>query len=221
MDRDAIFIGSGLLLWVAFLAFWLGGIVSLGSVEVIAGLVLTSILVVLHYSQGTSWEPAEDISQDVLEQRAKSVPETDFPEPMNRSIGGGGAVGQVPAGEAGGELAEGEEEEEDEGFDPDSIADDEVEYYEIEFAKEGETIEVANNETILDAGEEEGWDLPYACREGQCISCAGHIEDGPAEDYIRHSQNDSLMDDDMEEGYCLTCVAYPVDDFTIESGESP
>jgi 2Fe-2S type ferredoxin len=220
MDRDAIFIGSGLLLWVAFLAFWLGNIVSLGSVEVITGLVLTSILVVLHYSQGTSWEPAEDISQDVLEQRAESLPETDFPEPMNRSIGGGGAVGEVPAGEAG-ELADAEEEEEDEGFDPDSIADDDVEYYEIEFAKEGETIEVANNETILDAGEEEGWDLPYACREGQCISCSGHIEDGSAEEYIRHSQNDSLMDDDMEEGYCLTCVAYPTEDFTLETGESP
>ncbi len=221
MNRDAIFIGGALLLWVAFIAFWLSNIISLGSVEFIAGLVLTSMFVILHYSGGTSWEPAEDISQDVLEQRAKSVPETDFPEPMNRSIGGGGAVGQVPAGEAGGELAEGEEEEEDEGFDPSSIADDEVEYYEIEFAKEGETIEVANNEPLLDAGEDEGWDLPYACREGQCISCAGHIEDGPAEDYIRHSQNDSLMDDDMEEGYCLTCVAYPTDDFTLETGESP
>ncbi|QUJ73651.1 2Fe-2S iron-sulfur cluster binding domain-containing protein [Haloarcula marismortui ATCC 33800] len=91
----------------------------------------------------------------------------------------------------------------------------------MEFAKEGETIEVANNETILDAGEEEGWDLPYACREGQCISCAGHIEDGPATDHIRHSNNDSLMDDDMEEGYCLTCVAYPTSEFTIETGESP
>ncbi|WP_424000805.1 2Fe-2S iron-sulfur cluster-binding protein [Haloarcula salina] len=185
------------------------------------GAVLTLIVVSLHYAKGTGWEAPEDISQEVLEQRAASVPETDFPEPYNRSIGGGGAAA-IPAGDAEGELGEGEEaEEEDEGFDPDSIADDEVEYYEIEFAKEGETIEVANNETILEAGEEEGWDLPYACREGQCISCAGHIEDGPAEDYIRHSNNDSLMDDDMEEGYCLTCVAYPTGEFTIETGESP
>jgi len=185
------------------------------------GAVLTLIVVSLHYAKGTGWEAPEDISQEVLEQRAASVPETDFPEPYNRSIGGGGAAA-IPAGDAEGELGEGEEaEEEDEGFDPDSIADDEVEYYEIEFAKEGETIEVANNETILEAGEEEGWDLPYACREGQCISCAGHIEDGPAEDYIRHSNNDSLMDDDMEEGYCLTCVAYPTSEFTIETGESP
>jgi 2Fe-2S type ferredoxin len=184
-----------------------------------AGALLTLTVVALHYAKGTGWDAPEDISQEVLEQRAATVPETDFPEPYNRSIGGGGAAA-IPTGEAG-ELGEGEEEEEDAGFDPDDIADDEVEYYEIEFEKEGQTIEVANNETILDAGEDEGWDLPYACRQGQCISCAGHIQDGPAEEYIRHSQNDSLMDDDMEEGYCLTCVAYPVADFSIETGESP
>jgi len=148
------------------------------------------------------------------------VPETDFPEPMNRSIGGG-AAGAIPAGDAEGELAEGDEEEADEGFDPDAIAEDEVEYYEIDFAKEGETVEVANNETILDAGEDEGWDLPYACRQGQCVSCAGQIQDGNASDFIRHSNNEALFDDDMEDGYCLTCVAYPTGEFTIETGEQP
>ena len=189
-------------------------------VGVLSGLSLTLIVVALHYAKGTGWEAPEDISQEVLEQRAATVPETEFPEPYNRSIGGGGATA-IPAGEAEGELGETEEEAEDAGFDPDDIADDEVEYYEIEFAKEGETIEVANNETLLDAGEEEGWDLPYACREGQCISCAGQVTDGPAEEYIRHSQNDSLMDDDMEDGYCLTCVAYPTGEFTLETSESP
>ncbi|MBX0287152.1 2Fe-2S iron-sulfur cluster-binding protein [Haloarcula salinisoli] len=189
-------------------------------VGVLSGLTLTLIVVALHYAKGTGWEAPEDISQEVLEQRAATVPETDFPEPYNRGIGGGSAAA-IPAGEAEGELGESEEEEEEAGFDPDAIADDEVEYYEIEFAKEGETIEVANNENLLEAGEEEGWDLPYACREGQCISCAGQITDGPAEEYIRHSQNDSLMDDDMEEGYCLTCVAYPTEEFTLETSESP
>src|SRR6056297_3636442 len=190
-------------------------------VGVLSGATLTLIVVALHYAKGTGWEAPEDISQEVLEQRAATVPETDFPEPYNRSIGGGGATA-IPAGEAEGELGEGEEaEEEDEGFDPDDIADDEVEYYEIEFAKEGETIEVANNETLLDAGEEEGWDLPYACREGQCISCAGQITDGPADEYIRHSNNGSLMDDDLDDGYCLTCTAYPTQEFTLETSESP
>ncbi|MDG5778437.1 2Fe-2S iron-sulfur cluster-binding protein [Haloarculaceae archaeon H-GB2-1] len=184
------------------------------------GVALTAIAVALHYTKGTGWEAPDDISQEVLERRAAAVPETDFPEPMNRSIGGGGAAA-IPAGGAEGELEEGEAEEEEEGFDPSAISDDEVEYYEVEFVNEGETIEVANNEPILDAGEDEGWDLPYACRQGQCVSCAGQIQDGPAEDYIRHSQNESLFEDDMEDGYCLTCVAYPVDDFTIKTGEQP
>ncbi|MFB6254253.1 MAG: 2Fe-2S iron-sulfur cluster-binding protein [Halobacteriaceae archaeon] len=181
---------------------------------------ITLITVAVHYTQGQSRTVPEDLAQEILERRAKSVPETDFPEPMNRSIGGGGAAGAIEEAGESGELEEGEEAEET-GFDPSSISEDEVEYYEIEFEKEGETIEVANNETILEAGEDEGWDLPYACREGQCLSCGAHIEDGEALDYIRHSNNEMLNDDELEQGYCLTCVAYPVDDFTIETGESP
>jgi 2Fe-2S type ferredoxin len=185
------------------------------------GAVLTLTAVVLHYSKGTGWEPNDDISQEVLEKRAESLPETDFPEPMNRSIGGGGvAAGAVAAG-AEGELEEGAEDEEDEGFDPDAIAEDDVEVFEIEFAKEGETIEIANNENILDVGEDKGWDMPYACREGSCLSCAGHIEDGPAGDYIVHSNNDTLNEEEMDNGYCLTCTAYPTDSFTLETGEQP
>ena len=191
-------------------------------VGIAAGATLTLVVVAFHYAKGTGWEAPEDISQQVLEQRAATVPETEFPEPYNRAIGGGAAPAAVPAGEAEGELEEGEEEaEEDSGFDPEAISDDEVEYYEVEFAKEGETIEVGNNENLLEAGEDEGWDLPYACREGQCLSCGGLIPDGPAEEYIRHTNNDTLNEDDMDDGYCLTCVAYPIDDFTLETSESP
>ena len=195
-------------------------------VSIGVGAVLTLLAVGLHYTKGTGWEPTEDISQEIMEQRAASLPETDFPEPYNRGIGGGGApAGAIGGGEgAEGELAEGEEgdaDEESDGFDPSSIPDDEVETYEIEFAKEGETIEVANNETILEAGEDEGWDLPYACREGQCVSCSGKITNGDATKDVRYSNNEALFDDDMEDGYCLTCVAYPTASFTIETGEQP
>ncbi|CCQ32490.1 ferredoxin protein [Halorhabdus tiamatea SARL4B] len=182
------------------------------------GFTLTAVL--LHYAKGTGWEPAEDVSTTLLERRAAAVPETDFAEPMNRSIGGGGAA--IPAGtaDAEGELA-GDAEEAETGFDPEAIPDEEVEHYEIEFGKEGETIEVANNETILEAGEDEDWDLPYSCRQGQCLSCSGHIADGPAEDFVKHSNNDTLSDEEMENGYCLTCTAHPTTDFTIETGETP
>jgi len=218
MNRDAILVGGALLVWVAFLTFWLGNIVELTSLGVVTGFLLTAVTVILHYSEGTGWEPTEDISQDVLERRAETVPETDFPEPMNRSIGGGGVPAAVGAGGAEGELADSEDEAE-EGFDPAAIEDPET--YEIEFSKKGETVEVAEDETLLEAGEDEGWDLPYACREGQCLSCSGHTADGDAHEYIRHSQNDTLNDDEMDKGYCLTCTAYPTQSFSLETDESP
>ena len=186
--------------------------------SIAAGLV--SVLVVLHFTNGTGWESTPDISQEILDRRAASVPETSFPEPMNRAIGGGG--GAVPAvGEAGGEEGAELEEAEEESQSPADMPDDEVEYFEIEFAKEGETIEMASNETILDQGEDEGFDLPYACRQGQCVSCAAHITDGPAEDHVIHHEQETFTDEEMEDGYTLTCVAYPIDDFTIETGEAP
>ncbi|MFB6311948.1 MAG: 2Fe-2S iron-sulfur cluster-binding protein [Salinirussus sp.] len=220
MKRDAVIVGAALVLWVGFIVFWWGDLIQLTSIGILAGAALTIAAVALHYSSGTGWEPKADISGEVLERRAQSVPETEFPEPMNRSIGGGGGAVAIEGG-AEGELAEGEEEAEEEGFDPSAIPEDEVEYFEVEYAKEGETIEVASNEHLLEAGEDEGWDLPYACREGQCLSCGGHVAEGDARDYIRHSNNEMLDDAELSEGYCLTCVAYPIADLTIETNETP
>ncbi|MFB6251638.1 MAG: 2Fe-2S iron-sulfur cluster-binding protein [Halobellus sp.] len=184
------------------------------------GVTLTLLVVAIHYARGTGWTATGDISQEVLEQRASTLPETDFPEPMNRSIGGGAApAGGVVGGEEGAELEEAEEAEE---VDPSDIPEDEIEYFEVEFAKQGETIEVSNDEPLLDQGEEEGWDLPYACRQGQCVSCAGQITSGGnSEDYIEHDNQQMLDDAELGEGYTLTCVAYPRADFTIETGEAP
>jgi 2Fe-2S type ferredoxin len=184
------------------------------------GAALTLVAVALHYSRGTGWQPSADISQEVLERRAESVPETDFPEPMNRSIGGGGvAAGAVAAGEDGAELEEGGEEE---AAGPADIPEDEIEYFEVEFEKEGQTIEIANNQTVLEGGEDAGMDLPYACRQGQCVSCAGQITSGGnSEDYVVHDNQQMLDDDELGDGYTLTCVAYPRADFTIETGKAP
>ncbi len=178
-------------------------------------------LVVLHFIKGTGWQSSPDISQDILERRAATVPETSFPEPMNRSIGGGGGAVAIGAGDGAdgesGELEEAEPEEQS----PADMPEDEVEYFEIEFAKEGTTIEMASNETILDQGEEEGMDLPYACRQGQCVSCSAKITDGAAEDNVVHFKQETLAEGEMDQGYTLTCVAYPIADFTIETGEAP
>jgi 2Fe-2S type ferredoxin len=185
------------------------------------GLLAVLVMVALHFSPGTERIIPDDISQDVLEHRTESVPETGFPEPMNRSIGGGAVPGSAVGGggEADGELAEGEAEEAEPS--PAEIPDDEADTFEIEYAKEGETIEVKENEPLLDAGEDEGWDLPYACRQGQCVSCGGQVTDGPAEEYLTHDGQEMLSEDELGDGYTLTCVAYPTADLTLETSETP
>jgi len=194
--------------------------VAVGMVDVVGlglGAVVVGALVVMHFTRSASRPAPEDITEDVLARRASTVEDPGFEEPYSRSVGGGAVGGAVVAGEGEGE----EEEEEETGFDPSSISEDEIEYFDVEFVKEGSTIEVANNETLLEAGEDEGWDLPYACREGQCLSCGAHITDGDAHEFIRHGNNDTLSDDEMDQGYVLTCQAYPMADFSLETSETP
>jgi phenol hydroxylase P5 protein len=79
----------------------------------------------------------------------------------------------------------------------------------------GQTIEVDDDQTILDAALRAGIYLPHACCHGLCATCKVTITDGE----IDHGEasNFALMDYEREEGKALACCARLQSDVVIEA----
>lgn len=87
--------------------------------------------------------------------------------------------------------------------------------YELTIEPLGQTIEVEDGQTILDAALRAGIYLPHACCHGLCATCKVQVTDGE----VDHGEASTfaLMDFEREEGKCLACCARLESDLVIEA----
>lgn len=65
-------------------------------------------------------------------------------------------------------------------------------------------IPIDEEQTLLEGIEEYGLEVLYSCRAGVCVTCAAKILEGTVDLGFA-----SITDDLKDEGYVLTCSAYP------------
>jgi ferredoxin len=74
-----------------------------------------------------------------------------------------------------------------------------------------QTIEVPATEAILGEAFEHGIKIPFECVVGACAACEGKLLSGS----VDQSEQIFLNEDQIAEGYIVTCVAKPTSDCII------
>jgi ferredoxin len=85
--------------------------------------------------------------------------------------------------------------------------------HKVNFLKSGITIDVAEDEYILEAAEDAGLRLPYDCRSGTCTTCMQKCLEGEMDQDMAFA----LDDEDAEKGYRLICIGSPLSDVVLDA----
>jgi len=67
------------------------------------------------------------------------------------------------------------------------------------------TVPRVENETLLESARRAGLTPPYSCEAGNCGTCMARVVEGSA----TMRTNEALDDDEVAEGYILTCQGVP------------
>ncbi|NJL82695.1 MAG: 2Fe-2S iron-sulfur cluster binding domain-containing protein [Chloroflexaceae bacterium] len=74
---------------------------------------------------------------------------------------------------------------------------------------------VTDEQTVLQAAEAAGIDLPNSCNAGVCTTCAAQLVTGT----VDQSNGMGISPQLQQEGFALLCVSYPRSDLVIEAGK--
>lgn len=77
------------------------------------------------------------------------------------------------------------------------------------------TIKAQEDRYILQTAETQGAELPFACRNGACTTCAVRIHSGE----VHQPEAMGLSPELRRQGYALLCVSYPRTDLEVETQE--
>ena len=86
--------------------------------------------------------------------------------------------------------------------------------YRVEVVHEGDTvtIDVDENDYILDAAVEAGLEVPHDCKMGVCMTCPAKLVEGTVD------QTEGMLSDDVaDKGYVLLCVGKPTSDCSVRT----
>lgn len=79
-------------------------------------------------------------------------------------------------------------------------------FVKVKLYGEETTIEVEQDESILQAAFRAGLDPPFSCQVGVCGSCMAKLESGE----VNMDERDALTDEEIENGFILTCQSHPI-----------
>lgn len=68
-----------------------------------------------------------------------------------------------------------------------------------------------NGDTILEAALKQGADLPFSCKGGVCATCKARLLEGKVEMEVHYA----LEQEEVDEGYILTCQSHPRTDKVV------
>lgn len=89
--------------------------------------------------------------------------------------------------------------------------------YQVTLQPSGHQFSVADDKTLLEAGLDAGFNLPYGCKNGACGACKGKVLAGSVDHGA--SQDHALSADERAAGMALFCSAKPTSDVTLEVRE--